>query len=504
MKKIFFIGLAAAALLTACNPVQVEKDYSMDSYTPEQLADMVQFKQFSATDSVTPQEDGNWFTYTTNPTQNVVIYTLKKDGSENILSGTGSHASGSFFFRPGRGSDPNQTRYVRYVDANNDTVTAQKQVTVEVAAELTPEMRLLASNDYGSKKWVWDDTFRADQASWGNMGYLPGSGESFATEGNGIWWGMKPDAETISGQLQHATDGNGPKYAGAAYMMLDDEGGIASYTAEGELIAKGSYSVTGYDGKRHPSADGSQAEWSLGTFKTTAGSILWPYQINGKGFKPEEFELMQLDATHLKLIYAAPGTGGWSEATWWAFKSESDAKGALTDYGEKSWTWDDTFRQDGGSWGNLGYLPGTGESFAKEGNGIWWGMKPDAETISTQLQHATDGNGPKYAGGAYMTFNYDLGTVTSYTESGEKIASGSFDVPAATWFNGGRDGNNWSMGTLTTTAGSILWPYQINGKGFKPEAFEIMQLDGKHLKLIYAAPGTGSWSEATRWAFKAK
>ena len=105
MKKIFFIGLAAAALLTACNPVQVEKDYSMDSYTPEQLADMVQFKQFSATDSVTPQEDGNWFTYTTNPTQNVVIYTLKKDGSENILSGTGSHASGSFFFRPGRGSD---------------------------------------------------------------------------------------------------------------------------------------------------------------------------------------------------------------------------------------------------------------------------------------------------------------------------------------------------------------------------------------------------------------
>lgn len=320
MKKIFFIGLAAAALLTACDPVQVEKDYSMDSYTPEQLADMVQFKQFSATDSVTPQEDGNWFTYTTNPTQNVVIYTLKKDGSENILSGTGSHASGSFFFRPGRGSDPNQTLYVRYVDANNDTVTAQKQVTVEVAAELTPEMRLLASNDYGSKKWVWDDTFRADQASWGNMGYLPGSGESFATEGNGIWWGMKPDAETIS----------------------------------------------------------------------------------------------------------------------------------------------------------------------------------------TQLQHATDGNGPKYAGGAYMTFNYDLGTVTSYTESGEKIASGSFDVPAATWFNGGRDGNNWSMGTLTTTAGSILWPYQINGKGFKPEAFEIMQLDGKHLKLIYAAPGTGSWSEATWWAFKAK
>jgi hypothetical protein len=31
---------------------------------------------------------------------------------------------------------------------------------------------------------------------------------------------------------------------------------------------------------------------------------------------------MQLSSTHMKLIYADEGTGGWSEATWWAFKAK--------------------------------------------------------------------------------------------------------------------------------------------------------------------------------------
>ena len=57
---------------------------------------------------------------------------------------------------------------------------------------------------------------------------------------------------------------------------------------------------------------------------------------------------------------------------------------------------------------------------------------------------------------------------------------------------------------MTTDAGSILWPFQINGGGAKPTEFEIIELDSEHLKLIYAAPGTGSWGEATWWAFKAK
>ena len=35
-----------------------------------------------------------------------------------------------------------------------------------------------------------------------------------------------------------------------------------------------------------------------------------------------ECPLLQLDGDHLKLVYVAPGTGAWAEATWWAFKKK--------------------------------------------------------------------------------------------------------------------------------------------------------------------------------------
>ena len=60
------------------------------------------------------------------------------------------------------------------------------------------------------------------------------------------------------------------------------------------------------------------------------------------------------------------------------------------------------------------------------------------------------------------------------------------------------------MGNLHTDAGSILFPFKINGGGEKPTDFEIMELNGNDLMLIYAAEGTASWGEATWWAFKAK
>jgi hypothetical protein len=31
---------------------------------------------------------------------------------------------------------------------------------------------------------------------------------------------------------------------------------------------------------------------------------------------------MQLDEDHMKLIYPQANTGGWTEATWWAFKKK--------------------------------------------------------------------------------------------------------------------------------------------------------------------------------------
>lgn len=72
--------------------------------------------------------------------------------------------------------------------------------------------------------------------------------------------------------------------------------------------------------------------WVLGIYPChDAGSILWLFLINANKYsspnvKPTEFEILQLDSDHMKLIYpigAETGTaGGWSEATWWAFKKK--------------------------------------------------------------------------------------------------------------------------------------------------------------------------------------
>jgi hypothetical protein len=216
---------------------------------------------------------------------------------------------------------------------------------------------------------------------------------------------------------------------------------------------------------------------------------------------------MQLDANHLKLIYPQNGVGSWGEATWWAFKCNSDPEAALTDFANKAWTWDTEFR-GGPVWGNLGYAPGDGDSFVIDGNGIWWGATP--EELTGQLQHSDTGaaTGEEDAA-AFMTFNYDKGTVTTFAGNGTQIRSGKFELQD--WGKGARtiasvDGSQsaWALGKLHTDAGSILFPFKINGGGEKPTDFEVMQLDGNHMKLIYAAPGTGSWGEATWWAFKKK
>ena len=286
-------------------------------------------------------------------------------------------------------------------------------------------------------------------------------------------------------------------------MVIYDDGNIACYDAGGNQIRKGKYSVEDFQLERHiPSVDGSQANWAYGKLKTTEGAILFPFQINAGGKKPTDFEIIDIDANHLRLIYAPAGTGGWGEATWWAFTSHSDDEAAMTNFDKKDWTWDTEFREDGAVWGNLGYA--AGEDWT---SGIWWGSTP--EGLTGQLQHSDTGvaTGEESAD-ATMTFDWKKGKVTCYAANGSEIRSGNYSI---VWWGGepiqqSIDGSQakWAYGTLTTDPGSILFPFQINSGGKKPTDFEIMQLDADHMKLIYAAEGTGGWGEATWWAFKKK
>ena len=463
--------------------------------TGEQLASGFTTKQYSDETYTTEAADGNYFTYATSPARVVTIYQLDDEGAQNVLAS--GKANGTFKIVPKRGNPSQQTYYIETRDFNGNTITTSKTAEVFVPQELEPVVRWLASDAYGSKTWKWDTEYREDGAVWGNFGYAAGDDWS-----GGIWWGSDPEGLTT--QLGHSDTGvaTGEENS-AATMVIYDDGNIACFDAGGNQIRKGKYSVSGWTGeKNQASVDGSIANWAYGTLTTTEGSILFPFQINGGGFKPTNFEILQLDASHLKLAYAAPGTGGWGEATWWAFKSVSDGEGALTGFEDKGWTWDTEFR-DGAVWGNAGYAAGDDWT-----GGIWWGANP--EGLTGQLNHSDTGvaTGEESAD-AYMTFDWKTGTVKSFDGDGAEIRSGKFEI--LNWGNGAKtvptvDGSiaNWAYGTLHTDAGSILFPFQINGGGTKPTDFEIMQLDNDHLKLIYAAPGTGGWGEATWWAFKKK
>ena len=489
--------VVALGLLTACDPSKDSIGMPGDSgLTGDQLTSGFTTKQYGDETYTTEAADGNYFQYFTSPSRVVTIYQLDEEGNRNVLAS--GKANGTFKIVPKRGNPSQQTYYVETRDFNGNTITGQKTATVFVPSELSPEMRLLASDSYGSKTWKWDTEFRQDGAVWGNLGYAPGEDWT-----SGIWWGAKP--EELTGQLQHSdTHVATGEESNAASMVMYDDGNIACFDAGGNQIRKGKYSVEGWTGeKSQASVDGSIANWAYGTLVTTEGSILFPFKINGGGEKPTRFEIIQLDASNLKLIYAAPGTGGWGEATWWAFKSGSDAEGALTGFENKAWTWDTEFRENGAVWGNLGYAAGDDWT-----GGIWWGAKP--EELTGQLKHSDTGvaTGEESAD-AYMTFDWKTGAVKSYSGAGAEIRSGKFEI--LNWGNGEKtqasvDGSiaNWAYGTLHTDAGSILFPFKINGGGEKPTDFEIIQLTNDNMKLIYAAPGTGGWGEATWWAFKKK
>ena len=328
MRKKYLLFAAVLGVLTSCDPLKDEGDFDITNISSEQLLNGATFEQYSATKnedgtlSYTADPAGNYIKFNIPAVSSVTIYYVKPDGSETILSK--GFAGGMFNYTPKRGSDPVQTLYFRYINQDGEEVVASKEFTLTVATALTPEMRLLASDSYGKKIWKWDTDFREDGAVWGNMGYAPGDGESFVNAQNGIWWGCPP--ADLTGQLGHSDTGvaTGEEDPNA-YMTFDfEDGTIETFNAAGEKVRGGTFEIQnwGMGERTQATVDGSQAAWALGTLHTTEGAILWPFQINGNGNKPTDFEIMQADNDHLKLIYAAPGTGGWAEATWWAFKKK--------------------------------------------------------------------------------------------------------------------------------------------------------------------------------------
>ena len=488
MKKSILLFAVALGMLTSCDPIKDSKSMDIDNYTSANLLDGATFEQFADEACTTPAADGNWIKYNIPNAAGIVIYYIKADGSEFKLS---SGASGGVFnFVPSRGSDPNQTVYFKYINANLEEVIAQKEFTVAVAAELQPEIRLIASNDYGKKTWTWDPSITG--AVWGNMGYCGGKGSDVGISGNGQWWGVTSTDE-FNGQLNHTHNGvnNGDGDLNA-YMVFTEDGLIKSYDASGTIIREGSYTVANYN---------PNGEWKVGDLITDA--ILWPYEINSNGNIPGTYEICYLTSDKMTLVYpdggAYDGLGNWGEATFWHFCSNSDVKGMAHGYDNgKDWTWD----YDGTStvWGNMGYCGGNGSDVGTAHNGQWWGVTNEEEFL-TQLNHTNDGKAHgDESMDAYMTLTPD-GVITRHAGDGSVISSGSFEFDETVK-------NDWKVANLNTTAGTILFPYEINSGGNMPTTFEVVYQSGSKMCLVYpdggAFDGLGNWGEATYWHFKAK
>ncbi|MBQ9215588.1 MAG: hypothetical protein IJ159_02400 [Prevotella sp.] len=489
MKKSIICLIAAAAMVASCDPIKEEKDFDVYTVSSGEIETAISFTQTDADGNVAA--DGNYFTYTTNPAMQVTIFNYLSDGSENMLA---RGMSGSFTIKPKRGSDPNQTFYVRVVGSDNQPVEISKTYNVFVQQELDPEIRLLASDAYGSKTWKWDAS-ATDGVVWGNMGYCGGSGADVALASNGKWWGVTSEEEFLT-QLGHTHDGayHGDGDVANSKMVFTDEGIATTYDANGDVIRTAPFTVEGYN---------ADAEWRKGLLKTTA--ILWPYEINSGGNVPGEYEIVYLTADKLCLVYpdggAYDGLGNWGEATFWHFTSGSDIEGMAIGYGKtasKDWTWD----YDGTStvWGNMGYCGGAGSDVGTAHNGQWWGVTNEAEFMG-QLNHTNDGaaHGDESMD-AYFTLSNE-GTIVRHAGDGSVINNGTFEFDTTV-------ANDWKVANLKTTAGTILFPYEINSGGNMPTTFEVVYQTNDKMCLVYpdggAFDGLGNWGEATYWHFKAK
>lgn len=492
-------------LATSCDPVQEGGSYDPIKVTADELMKDATFIQcaklttaegadsLDANGKVIYKEaaDGNYIFYSFPAVNSVVIYNYNPDGSEFDLSkntGNGAYGSGGMFaLVPSRGSDNNQTVYFRYVNALGEETVASKDFNVYVPADISSELKLITSNAESTKTWTWDTSLNG--GGWGNAGYQGDTGENFVATGAGTWWACAP--EDLVDQMDHSKDKKTEDCSSLATMVFNENGTVKCYDKDGNEFRSGSFSIKDYTGAR------DAKNWSLGTLHTSEGATLWPFEINAGGKYVTDFEIIELSYEKLVLCYPDGGAqGGWGECAWWRFKSNTDYTGMLTNNDEAKWTWDTSL--NGGGWGNAGYKADTGDNFVNSGSGTWWSCPP--ADLTGQLGHAVGGvaTGAEDAN-AYMTINA-AGLLTSYAADGKKIASGTYEIRN---YTGARDKDNWSLGTLHTSDGIILWPFEINAGGKYVTDYEIIGLSSDKLILCYPDGGSqGGWGESSWWRFK--
>ena len=487
MKKSILLFAVALGMLTACDPIKADGTFEVDSYTISNLLNGAEFSQYADQACTTPKADGNWIKYNIPNVSGIYIYYIKADGSEfKLASGPGG---GVFNFVPSRGSDPNQTVYFRYINANNEEVVGTHEFTVEVAAELKPEVRLIASNADGKKTWKWNVGNNTSSGHvWGNFG-ADGSWRGDALN-DCVLWGVD-DAADLVDQLGHSVTGQATgEESNDATMVFTEDGLVKCYDANGSEIRSGSYEIKGWTGDNH---DG----FKYGVLHTSEGATLFPFEINAGGRYVTDYWIYSLTTDQMILVYPDNGAfSGWSEGTYWNFKSDSDVSGMMNNYGSKTWTWNTgNTTTSGHLWGNFG-ADGSwrGDNLS---DFIWWGVD-DAADLVGQLNHSVTGAATgEENNDATMVLTED-GVVKCYDANGSEIRSGNYEIDLST-------ADGWKKGTFKTTEGAILFPFEINAGGRYVTDYQIWKITDSEMTLTYPDNGAFSgWSEGTYWSFKKK
>jgi hypothetical protein len=272
-------------------------------------------------------------------------------------------------------------------------------------------------------------------------------------------------------------------------MVFTEDGIVKCYDANGSEIRSGNYEIQGWTGE----LDG----FKYGTLHTTEGATLFPFEINAGGRYVTDYWIYSLTSDQMVLVYPDNGAfSGWSEGTYWNFKSDSDVSGMMTNYGSKTWTWNVGNTSSNGSvWGNFG-ADGTWRGDLLN-DFYWWGVA-DASELTGQLGHSVTGTATgEENNDATMVLTED-GIVKCYDANGTEIRSGSFEIDLST-------ADIWKKGTFKTTEGATLFPYEINAGGRYVTDYQIFSISGSEMILTYPDNGAFSgWSEGTYWNFKAK
>lgn len=292
MKKIYSLfALMGALAFTGCEPTEDDYNNNISFMTADQI---------KATITVEQQNGRN-----VNKVKVVANNGVPIQITNGVNTAYSSYAELLLF------NEGVNTVYVLAQNPDGSVLTKEYEVNVEQMYYEVPEQYAILTGGT-SKTWTWDT--EVNGGAWGNLGYQGSSGEDFAQNGGSTWWSCPP--ADLSGQMQHSSSGTPTGEEDVnAYMVWSLNGTkIETFTPNGTLVRQGKFNIENYS----KNIDG----WSIGTLNTTAESMLFPWKINGGGYAPTEFQVIQLNEDKMVLVYAEDGSGGWSEATFWRFKSK--------------------------------------------------------------------------------------------------------------------------------------------------------------------------------------